>query len=163
KSESDMISESVTTLKGVGEKTAEDLKGMNIFTIQDLLLYFPYRYDVHEIQPLDELIHDDTVTIQGTVVHEPMVTYYGRKKSRHTFTLTVEQVAIKAVLFNQEVAKKQIRPGDTVTLTGKWDAHRLQITVSKFTVGQLQQQQEIQPIYSVKGNMKPYKLKKLIQ
>jgi len=158
-----MLLESVTTLKGVGGKTAEDLEGMNIQTIQDLLLYFPYRYDVHEVQPLAELIHEDTVTIQGTVVYEPMVTYYGRKKSRLTFTITVDQVAIKAVMFNRAFAKKKIRPGDLVTLTGKWDAHRLQITVSKFTVGQLQNQQEIQPIYSVKGNMKPYRLKKLIR
>src|SRR5699024_7871365 len=158
-----MLLESVTTLKGVGGKTAEDLEGMNIQTIQDLLLYFPYRYDVHEVQPLAELIHEDTVTIQGTVVYEPMVTYYGRKKSRLTFTITVDQVAIKAVMFNRAFAKKKIRPGDLVTLTGKCDTHRLQITVIKFTVGQLQNQQEIQPIYSVKGNMKPYRLKKLIR
>lgn len=158
-----MLLQPVTNLKGVGDRTAEDLEAMKIYTIQDLLLYFPYRYDVEEVQPLDELIHDDKVTIEGVVIHEPMVTFYGRKKSRLTFTVTVDNVAVKAVMFNRAFAKKQIKTGDHITLTGKWDAHRLQITVSKYTVGKSDNKQEIQPVYSVRGNMKPYKLKKLIQ
>lgn len=158
-----MLLQPVTSLKGVGDKTGEDLEAMNIHTIQDLLLYFPYRYDIEEVQPLHELIHEDRVTIVGKVVHEPMVTFYGRKKSRLTFTVSVDNVAVKAVMFNRAFAKKQIRTGDDITLTGKWDAHRLQITVSKYKLGKLQNKQGIEPVYSVRGNMKPYKLKKLIQ
>ncbi|GAA0435618.1 ATP-dependent DNA helicase RecG [Virgibacillus sp. AGTR] len=158
-----MLREPVTNLKGIGDKMAEDLALMHIYSIEDLLNHFPYRYDIFEIRPLSELIHDDKVTIEGRVIHDPSLTFYGKKKSRLTFTLEVEQVAVKAVMFNRAFAKKQIHQGDTVTLTGKWDAHRLQITVSNYKKGHANQQAEIQPIYSVKGNITNVKLKKLIQ
>ncbi|WP_100010995.1 ATP-dependent DNA helicase RecG [Lentibacillus sediminis] len=158
-----MLEDAVTAVNGVGEKLAEDLAAMHIVTIRDLLDYFPYRYDVYEIKPLRELIHDDKVTIEGRVVHEPSLAFYGKKRSRLSFTVETENVAIKAVMFNRAFAKKQINPGDTVTLTGKWDAHRLQITVSNYKKGAADQQAKMQPMYSVKGDVSNYKLKKIIQ
>ncbi|MEN2766486.1 ATP-dependent DNA helicase RecG [Ornithinibacillus xuwenensis] len=158
-----MLKNSVIEIKGVGEKFAEDLQALNIFTIEDLLLHFPSRYDVYDIKPLSELIHEDKVTLEGRVIHAPSLSFYGRKKSRLSFTIEVENVAIKAVMFNRAFAKNQIHAGDTITLTGKWDAHRLQITVSNFKKGSIQDNTEIQPIYSVRGNVTSYKLKKAIR
>lgn len=158
-----MLSDPVINIKGVGEKFAEDLMAMHIATVDDLLNHFPYRYDVMEIQPLSELIHDDKVTIEGRVVHDPSLTFFGRKKSRLSFTVEVENIAVKAVMFNRAFAKNQIKTGDTITLTGKWDMHRLQITVSNYRKGAADTQAEIQPIYSVKGNVTNYKLKKAIK
>ncbi|MBY7143671.1 ATP-dependent DNA helicase RecG [Virgibacillus sp. NKC19-3] len=158
-----MLRDSVTQMNGIGEKFAADLAALHIYTIEDLLHYFPYRYDVFEVKPLAELIHEDKVTIEGRVVHEPSLAFYGKKKSRLTFTIEVEQVAIKAVMFNRAFAKKQINPGDTVTLTGKWDAHRLQITVSHYKKGAAGDRATIQPMYSIKGEISSAKLKKTIQ
>ena len=42
-----MIYDSVSTLKGVGEKTREQLENMGIYTLLDLLLYFPRGYDTY--------------------------------------------------------------------------------------------------------------------
>ncbi|MFD1038024.1 ATP-dependent DNA helicase RecG [Virgibacillus byunsanensis] len=158
-----MLSDSVVQVKGVGEKFAEDLAVVNVFTVEDLLNYFPYRYDVFEIKPLSELIHDDKVTIEGSVVHEPSLTFFAKRKSRLMFTLEVENVAIKAVMFNRAFAKKQINTGDTVTLTGKWDAHRLQITVSSYKIGPAENHASIQPMYSLKGDLTNLKIKKTIR
>src|SRR5699024_5886861 len=158
-----ILLEPVTVLDWIGEKVAEELALLDIHTIQDLLLYFPYRYDRHEIKPLKELIHEDKVTIEGRVLYEPSLNFYGKKKNRLTFTIEVEMVAVKVVMFNRAFLKKQINPGDIVTLTGKWDAHRLQITASFFKKGTIDQTQEIQPVYGLKGNMTNQRLKKLIQ
>ncbi|ASN05779.1 ATP-dependent DNA helicase RecG [Virgibacillus necropolis] len=157
-----MLRESVTTIKGVGDKFAEALALANIYTVEDLLYYFPYRYDVFEIKPLNELIHDDKVTIEGRVIHDPSLSFYGKKKSRLTFTVETEGVAIKAVMFNRAFAKKQINADDTVTLTGKWDAHRLQITVSNYKKGPAEEQASIQPMYPLKGELTNIKLKKVV-
>ncbi|ASK64438.1 ATP-dependent DNA helicase RecG [Virgibacillus phasianinus] len=157
-----MLSEPVTSIKGVGEKFAEALALVNIYTVEDLLYYFPYRYDVFEIKPLSELIHDDKVTIEGRVIHDPSLSYYGKRKSRLTFTVETEGVAIKAVMFNRAFAKKQLSANDTVTLTGKWDAHRLQITVSNYKKGPASEQPSIQPMYPLKGELTNIKLKKVM-
>ena len=158
-----MLNDPVIQVKGVGEKLAEDLAASQIFTVNDLLNYFPYRYDVIEILPLSELVHEDKVTIEGRVVHDPSLTFFGKRKSRLSFTVEVENIAVKAVMFNRAFAKNQIKAGNMVTLTGKWDMHRLQITVSNYKLGPANTQTEIQPVYSVKGNITNYKLKKIIK
>lgn len=158
-----MLSNAVTSVHGIGEKFAEDLALMDIYTVNDLLHYFPYKYDIYEIKPLSELIHEDKVTIEGRVVSEPSLTFYGRKKSRLSFTVEVENIAVKAVMFNRAFAKKQIHRDDIFTLTGKWDAHRLQITVSNYKKGRAESNKTINPVYSVKGNISNVRLKKAIK
>ena len=157
-----VLSDSVQQIKGVGDKVAEQLAEMSIHTVDDLLHYFPYRYNFHEIKPLSELIHEDNITIEGVVLHKPTVNFYGRRKSRLTFPIEVDGVAIKAVMFNRAFAQKQINQGDIFTLTGKWDAHRLQITVSQYQKGEAPKNVDIKPIYSIKGDITPYRLKKTI-
>lgn len=157
-----MLNEPVTNVKGVGEKLATDLESMDIYTVEDLLFHFPSRYDVFEIKPLNELIHEDKVTIEGKVLNEPRLSFYGRNRSRLVFNVEVDHVVVQAVMFNRSFAKKQIKMGDLITLTGKWDAHRLQITVNHYKKGSADQQAEIQPIYSIKGEIKMGRLKKVI-
>lgn len=158
-----MLSDPVMKLKGIGEKLAEDLALLDIYTIEDLLTYFPFRYDVFELKPLSQFIHEDTVTVVGKVLYDPIVHYYGKNKSRLTFTVEVEGVAVRAVMFNRAFAKKHIQPNKIVTLIGKWDAHRLQITVNNYHLGSPKTDVEIQPIYSSKGELTSNRLRKLIK
>lgn len=146
-----MLSERVTVLAGVGEKTAEDLATMNIYTISDLLFYFPYRYDIQEVRPLAELGHDEQVTIVGTIVTEPQV-MYGRKR-RTVFNVKVEEAVVRVVMFHRLYSTERITVGSVITLTGKWDAHRLQITANTFKFGQPKSEIEINGMYTVKGNI----------
>ena len=146
-----LLTESVTTIKGIGDKTAEDLALMDIYTIEDLLLHLPYRYDIREIKPLAQLEHDTYVTIVGEVYAPPQVVY-GRK-TRTVFNVIVEGATIRVVMFFPLHSAKQLQAGTTVTLTGKWDAHRLQITANSFKIGYPKSQKEIDSLYSVKGNI----------
>src|SRR5699024_4167818 len=136
---------------------------MGIETVEDLLFYFPSRYDIAEVKPLRELIHDDQATIIGQIMYDPTVTHYGRKKSRMQFTVSVEGVAVKAVMFNRSFAQKHLQQGKTVTLTGKWDAHRLQITVQFYQIGQPSTDVTIQSFYSIKGNITNAKMRSAIK
>ncbi|SFF69932.1 ATP-dependent DNA helicase RecG [Halobacillus alkaliphilus] len=158
-----VLSHPISELKGVGEKLEEQLNELGLFTIEDLLFYFPFRYDSYEVKPLTELTHNEKATIEGEVVSEPSLSFYGRKKSRLTFTLQVEQFAVKAVMFNRAFAKKQLHAGDTVTVTGKWDQQRLQITVSQFKKGESKSQAPIQPVYTLKEGVPLTTLRKFIK
>lgn len=153
---------SVDTLKGVGEKTKEDLQLMGIETIEDMLFYFPSRYEINEVKDLTELIHEEEATIVGEVIYPPSVTFRG-KMSRVVVTVQVGLAAIKAIIFNRTFAKNQMTQGTTVTLTGKWDAHRLQLTVKNYKIGLPKSDKTIETIYAVKGNIKPFGFKKLMK
>ncbi|WP_407701374.1 ATP-dependent DNA helicase RecG [Virgibacillus senegalensis] len=157
-----VLNDPVVNVKGIGEKLEQGLNSLGIYTVEDLLFYFPARYDVYEIKPLSELIHDDKVTIEGKVSSEPSLTFYGKRKSRLSFNLQVEHVTVKAVMFNRAFAKKQLQVGDMVTLTGKWDQHRLQITVSNYQKGRAKSDAKIQPIYALKSDVSNIQIKKAV-
>lgn len=157
------MNKSILEVKGVGEKLAEQLALMHIYETDDILEYFPYRYDIYEEKPLQELVHDEKVTIKGKVIYDPSLTFFGKKKSRLSFTIEVEGIAVKAIMFNRAFAKKQIQQGQDITLTGKWDAHRLQITVSKYKIGKMEENDSITPVYSLKGELTSYKFHKLLK
>src|SRR5690625_967469 len=157
-----MIMDDVTVLKGGGKKVKVTLAKLHIYTINDLLEYFPFRYDIAEMKQMSEFIHDDIVTVTRKVVYPPTIQFYGRKRSRLRFTIEVDGIAIQAVLFNRAFLKKQLTQGKMVTLTGKWDERRLQITVHRYKMGALSSEEAIEPVYSVTEGISNYQLKKLI-
>jgi len=158
-----VLTDPVTVLKGVGDKMNETLASMELYTVEDILFHFPIRYDRTEVKQLHELIHDDTATIVGKILYEPTINYYGRKKSRMQFTLETEGAAVKATMFNRAFAKKHLKAGKTVTLTGKWDAHRLQITVQHYKLGEPSADMTIQAFYSVKGDVTNAKMRTFVK
>lgn len=158
-----MLTDSIEKLKGIGPKVAEKLHAIGIYQIQDLLEYFPIRYDQYEQKPLHELTHQDKVTIVGKVVHPPQISYFQRRRSRLVVTLQVDNVAVKGIIFNRPFAKDHFQPGETMTVNGKWDQHRLQITIDQYRKGTLDENSPINPIYSSKGDLKQAQIKKWIR
>jgi ATP-dependent DNA helicase RecG len=153
----------ISKIKGIGQKLEEELNEIGVFSVNDLLNYFPSRHDIQEIKPIAEIVHEEKATLVGKVVSIPSLTYYGKKKSRAAVTLEVDFIAVKAIFFNQPYIKKQLQIGDIITVTGKWDMHRLQITVSHYHKGQSNNSNEIRPIYPLKGNLTQFTLRKVIQ
>ncbi|WP_066068543.1 ATP-dependent DNA helicase RecG [Neobacillus soli] len=156
------LNQSVTALKGIGEETAEIFSEMKIYTIHDLLEYFPYRYEDYSLKDLTEVIHDEKVTVEGKVHSEPSLVYYGRKKSKLTIRLFVQSYLIKVVFFNQPYLKNKIVINETITVTGKWDAHRQTITANEMQAGPNSKPKEFEPVYSLKGKLTTKGMRKFI-
>ncbi|EKF37459.1 MULTISPECIES: ATP-dependent DNA helicase RecG [Bacillus] len=147
------LQDSVSVLKGIGAETEKTLNELGIHTVADLLGYFPYRYDDYELRNLEEVRHDERVTVEGKVHSEPVLTYYGKKRSRLTFRLLVGRFLITAICFNRPYLKRSLVLGDTVSVTGKWDKNRQSIMVQEFKKGTHEQDGSIEPVYSVKENV----------
>jgi ATP-dependent DNA helicase RecG len=156
------LNQSITVLKGIGEETAEIFSEMKIFTIQDLLEYFPYRYEDYSLKELTEVQHDEKVTVEGKVHSEPSLVYYGRKKSKLTFRLFVGSYLIKVVFFNQPYLKNKIMMNETITVTGKWDAHRQTITANEMQAGPNAKTKDFEPVYSLRGKLTIKGMRKFI-
>lgn len=146
------LGQDITVIKGIGEETAGQLADMRIYTVRDLLYYLPYRYDDTRLRDLAEVAHDERVTIEGKVQSEPSLVYYGRKKNRLTVQLLVGHYLVKAVMFNRGYLKSRIKLHSTITVTGKWDKHRLAVTVTDVKLGP-HDMGEFQPVYAVKGHI----------
>ncbi|MFJ5769938.1 ATP-dependent DNA helicase RecG [Psychrobacillus sp. NPDC093180] len=143
--------ELVTSLKGVGSGSANALRELGIETLEDLVMTFPYRHEDFRLKNIAETPHNERVTVEGRVESEPSLLFLGQKKSRMQVRLLAGQHLIKAVFFNQAYLKNKIIPGSIVTVTGKWDRGRQVINVSAFSAGPKTDQQDFEPVYSLKG------------
>ncbi|MCA1030034.1 ATP-dependent DNA helicase RecG [Bacillus timonensis] len=147
------LKQSVTAIKGIGEEIGQQLQEMNIFTIEDLLLYFPYRYEDYRLRDLADVKHEERVTVEGKVHSEPSLSYFGKKRSRLTFRVLVGRYLIKVVCFNQPYHKNKLTLQQPITLTGKWDQHRQTITVSEISFSPYSKTNDVEPVYSTKGKI----------
>ncbi len=156
------LKQSVTAVKGIGAETALSLAEMRIMTIEDLLEYFPYRYEDYRLRDLTEVKHDERITVEGKVHSEPSLMYYGKKRSRLTIRLLVERYLIQVVFFNQAYLKNKFQVNEMVTVTGKWDQHRQMITASQAKIGSNESEKKFVPVYSVKGDVTVKGLRRFI-
>lgn len=157
------LQDPVATLKGVGPKRAADLATLGIDTVEDLLTYYPNRYD--DVTPADlENVQDrQRITTQGTVVSEPLLSHFGYRRSRLSFRLQVGPRVIMVTFFNQAYLAKRVALGQTVTVMGKWDAQRAQVTANKFMSAGDQEQADSGAVYSVNKHIRQATLRGLIK
>ncbi|MED0773023.1 ATP-dependent DNA helicase RecG [Bacillus siamensis] len=154
---------SIAEIKGIGPETEKTLHELGIYYISDLLNYFPYRYDDYELRDLEEVKHEERVTVEGKVHSEPSLTYYGKKRNRLTFRVLVGNYLITAVCFNRPYLKKKLTLGSVVTISGKWDKHRQTVSVQELKNGPHQEDKSIEPVYSVKENVTVKMMRRFIK
>ena len=107
-------------LPTVGPRTAQRLKKLEIETAEDLLFYFPFRYeDYSNISDIKEVQHGNVVTIKARV---DLIRNKRSPRKRMIITeamLSDNTGSIKAVWFRQPFLIKTILPGDDIYLSGK--------------------------------------------
>ncbi|UOF89212.1 ATP-dependent DNA helicase RecG [Fodinisporobacter ferrooxydans] len=121
----------VTHLAGVGPVRQRDLASLEIFTIEDLLLYYPFRYEDRQLAEPALYTDGARITVRGVVNGMPSLRYRGRKATLVVPVLSDQNVSISAVWFNQPYLKEQMAPGRNITITGKYDARRRSVTVAQ--------------------------------
>jgi len=139
----------IDQVKGVGGKLEEKLSEIGIFSVRDLLEYYPNRYESFEIVDLKRAIHDEKVTVVGEIISAPSVSFYGKMKSRMQFSIQVQGEIVKVGVFNQQFLKPRLTMGASVTVSGKWDLGRKTITASNVRFG-IQNDRNIVPQYRIK-------------
>lgn len=118
------LSDSVQVLPSVGPKRLEALQDLGISTIEDLLTYFPYRYDDLKSKELAEIQNDEKVTLSGTVASEPVVSYFGRHRNRLVFRLLIKNDVVPVTFFNQPWLDKQVVVGEEIAVYGRFDGNK---------------------------------------
>ncbi|MGG5370482.1 ATP-dependent DNA helicase RecG [Enterococcus sp. AZ196] len=141
------IQESVSILPGVGPKRAQTLAELGIVTIENLLSYYPFRYEDIQEKNLLEINDQEKVTLKGVVVSAPVVSRFGYKKSRLQFRMMQDHAVFMVSFFNQPYLKDKVEVGEELAVYGKWDAKRKSLTGMKILGGK--QTEEYAPIYHV--------------
>ena len=149
-------------VKGVGPKMLQNLHELNIYHVEDLLTYYPYRYDLFEPTSLTEDYDHERIAI-NVVVETTATTAFIRKNfNKLQFRVNHNGKVMYAVIFNRAFLKTHIVIGKTITLIGKYDDARNTFICDDLKLNPLTKK-EIIPIYHVRKGIKNNELRKVIE
>lgn len=157
-----VLDQSVSLIKGVGPKRVEVLNSLGIETIQDLITYYPFRYDDVSEKNISEINDQEKVVLKGFPLSEAVVNYYGYKKNRLTFRMMVDEAVVSVTFFNQAFLKDKVRASEELAVYGKWDAKRKSLTGMKI-IATSQGEEDFSPIYHVNKKIRQKTLVDLIR
>lgn len=155
------LNDSVAVLKGVGTKRQVALNKLGINTINDLLTYFPRRYDDLSIKDPSSAVDGQKVTVKGLVIAPPMLTYFGRKRSRLVFRLRINDQIYTVSFFNQPWLKREIQPNSELIVFGTYNRARNQIQGMKILNAQTSN--AFDSIYPANKEVKQATIKSLVK
>ncbi len=147
--------ETINQIKGISKKMIENLNNDEIFTVYDLLYYFPYRYEFYEVVNINTALDNEKVTVVGQVMTEPVFYYYKKNHSRLTFSISINNQIIKIIAFNRDFLRNKLQKEMFVTITGKFERNKAQITAHELKLKPLENDR-IEPVYSFKNLNKTY-------
>ena len=133
-------------IKGIGPKNRKLLNKLNIYNSDDLINYYPFRYEILEKSNIDELEDKGKVIIDGIVENSPKVYYISRKLDKMSFSLNTGSNLYSIVIFNRGFLKSKLVVGTEVTIIGTIDKKHHTITASDIRFGKLLNP-KIEPVY----------------
>ncbi len=148
-------------IKGVGPKMLQNLHTLNIYKLEDLLEFYPYRYDVFEPINLDEFYTGEKVAINVLVETTPTTSFIRKNFNKLQFRCNHNNKTMYAVIFNRAFLKPHITLGKTITIIGRFDEKRNTFICDDIKLTPLTKK-EIIPIYHTKKDLKMSDLKKVI-
>jgi ATP-dependent DNA helicase RecG len=109
----------VQYIKGVGPARAKILERLGIKTLEDILSYFPWRYeDRKNLKKICNLSYGNLETTLCEVVSAEIITTPRRKMKIFELTVTDKTGYLKSKWFNQAYLKKYFKKGQKVILSG---------------------------------------------
>ena len=133
-------------IKGLGPKNLKLINKLGINTIDDLINFYPFRYDVIERSNVSELNDGDKIIIDGVIESVPSIFYFGKKRDRMSFKLNTGENLFKVDIYNRGFLKSKLKIGTNITVIGKLDKKHNLIVVSDLSFGSILKT-KIEPIY----------------
>lgn len=149
----------INSITGVGPKTAKLLEKLNIYTVEDLLTYYPYRYNVYSFSNLID--SQDNLIVSAIIESNPVVSYIKKNFNRLSFRANASGKIFSVIIFNRAFMRPNLTLGKTITLIGKYDVKKNSFTASdiKFNI----HPGDIEPVYHLTNGISSQALSKLIK
>ena len=145
----------------IGNKTLNDLHKLNIFNTNDLINFYPYRYNFYNPTNINTTQDNITITINGIIESTPKIVFIKRNLNYLTFRVISSNKLINVTIFNRAFMKNNLIVGKSICLTGKYNTEKNLFTASNILLKPIMST-IIEPIYHLKGNLKNKNLNNLI-
>ncbi len=160
------LGKDVKYIKGVGPNRAELLNKLKIFTLQDLITYYPRTYqDRSKPKTLFECVDGEEALIEVVATSKVVETRFG-KKTMQKLMIGDETASAEAVWFNQTYLKTKFSIGKKYRMYGKIDKkyRKIQVLSPVFDeYGFTQNTGRIIPIYPLTYSLSQNILRKIME
>ena len=148
-------------IKGLGLTTEKYLNELGIYSAEDLINYYPFRYEIIENTKLEDIKDGEKIIIGGICEKVPTVFHFGRKLNKMNFTLNTGSMVVKVEIYNRAYLKQNIKPGTPLTVIGKYDQKKSTIIASDIKL-KIIEGTTIEPIYHSSFKISSSKIRKVI-
>ena len=168
------LMDGIQYVKGVGPKKKAELNRLGLFTVYDLITYFPRTYeDQSVLTKISELQAGEKATVAGTIMNVSE-RQGGRRGMSILMALVGDGTGILQVTwFNQKYLKSKLKVGKKVFVTGKAAyayGGRGQFAMSQLTSFQILEEDDtpehmtgIMPVYPATEKLNQKFFRKLLQ
>lgn len=148
-------------VKGIGPKTKELLNKINIYSVDELVRYYPYRYNIYS--PENILNHEDEqICITGMIEGVPKLSYIKRNLNKISFTFLTNNIRCNVVIFNRAFINRYLTVGKYITLVGKYKKDKNQFIASDIKLKPIYKT-EVEPVYHLVNGLKTSTLESSIK
>ena len=148
-------------IKGIGPKTIKYLNDLNIYNINDLLTYYPYRYNVYNPSTIENAKENEEIVINGTIASFPKLSYIKKNLNILSFNLNTSNKLIKVTIFNRSFIKQEIVIGKTITVIGKYNPKTNTLTASDIKLVPILKP-KLEPVYHLNEHLKKSNFNKIL-
>ena len=154
---------SIQFIKGVGDKRAQLFHKLGVYTLQDLIHYYPRKY----IDWSKTLSVKDAPSGEPAFIKATMITPVKEAKIRKGLTLykcnfSDGEVVIHVTIFNNEYLAKSLRTFDDYILYGKVDKTFTEASMSSPQIERVENAQGIHPIYPTTNGLSSKIIEKVV-
>ncbi len=157
----------LTSIAGIGPKSAKTLKKLDLTTLGDLLWHLPRRYDDYsKLKTINQLFYGDEVTVIGTVEEVHTRTVRSGKMKLVEAVISDGTGSLRVTWFNQPWIADRLKPDRPVVLSGKIDQYLGHLTMNSPEWELLERKQlhtnRIVPIYPLTAGVSSKWLRRVI-
>jgi len=149
-------------IKGLGPKTINILRRLGINDYNDLISYYPFRYEVIKKTDINNALDGDKVVVDGVIEVSATINYLRNHKDKMDFKLNTGNKLINVTIFNRGFLKTKLTVGNTVTIIGKYDKKKNSIIASDIKFKLIGNETRIEPIYHVTTGINSNQLNAII-
>ena len=150
------------TIDGIGPKTKELLNKIKIYDRNDLLNYYPYRYDIIKRSDLSNLNDGDKIIIDGIIEGQPTVIFINKSLKKMIFRINNRTNILNVTIYNRNYLYQDLKSGKEVTIIGKYNKLKNAVIASDIRFGMLPPGAKIEPIYYVTEGLTVKQISKFI-
>jgi ATP-dependent DNA helicase RecG len=152
------LNASLTVLPGIGEKHAQTLRELGLATLEDLLYYFPRRYDDYsQLKPINHLAYGEELTVIATVKSASTRAYKGGQSQMTEVVVSDGTGFLRVTWFNQPWISNRLIPGTQLVLSGKIDQYLGRLVMTNPDWELIEQEHlntnRIVPVYSINAQV----------